>query len=184
MATITAGNEAVDGASSFDSTNNTFLELGTPANGTGSITVFELYIYASATAVKVGTFSDDGANYYTLQDYESLGSVSSGSKQTFSGLSCDVTDGDVLGVKMASGTMEAIASVGSGRFAALDGFSNYNSVEYPTASTRKVSLYATGETAAVGWTTAKLNGIASASIVKVNGITVASVKKVGGVAVQ
>lgn len=47
-----------------------------------------------------------------------------------------------------------------------------------------INIAAALEDATAGWTTAKLGGIASASIIKVAGIAVASVKKVAGVAVQ
>jgi hypothetical protein len=75
----------------------TFIDLANPANDTGVITSVELWFTANHTGVKVGTFYGSGTDY-TNRDFATIGNVTGGSKQTFSGLSIDVTSGDFIGV--------------------------------------------------------------------------------------
>lgn len=96
MAVITIGPWAIVRAyTTADLT--TYLDLAVPANGTGTMTSFELYCSVQMTTVTMGTFYGSGTSW-TSRDSEYLGTVGAGEKQTFSGLNCDVTINDVVGV--------------------------------------------------------------------------------------
>lgn len=159
----------------------TYIDLTNPANDTGTLTSVELWCSANATGMKVGTFSGSGTDYDD-RDYESIGNVTAGSKQTFSGLSCTVNSGDFIGIYFASGGIERSGSGGSGvYYVAGDKFGS-GSATYALLSGDMISVYGIGATG--GWANiGKINGIASASISKVNGVAVASISKVNGVAV-
>lgn len=184
MAAIDIGTSPANGNTVTGASGETTLDLANPANDTGTLTSFEVWMANEATSsVKVGTFYGSGTSW-TLRDYEDLGAVAAGSKQTFTGKSCSVSANDCIGGKPNSGNFEANSTGGSGiLYYSGDSFTG-GAKTYTLWSGAKGSIYATGETAAAGWTTAKLGSIASASIIKVAGIAVASVKKVAGVAVQ
>jgi len=84
--------------------NYTIIVVDNPADFTGKISSVDLWFAAgwSGTGVKVGTFYGSGTDY-TCRDYASIGNVTAGSKQTFSGLNIEVEDGDFIGVFWASG---------------------------------------------------------------------------------
>jgi hypothetical protein len=180
MGAIDIGPGAIDLDNQVSS--STIIDKANPANGTGSLDSFEFYAYTQCASVKVGTFYGSDTSW-TMRDYESIGTVNSGSKQTFTGKDCTVNTNDLLGVYYSSGYLERSATGGSGFLSKSgDQFGN-GTVTYSSSDTQRIGIYATGTTTA-GWTTAKLGGITSASIIKVAGIAVASVKKVAGVAVQ
>ncbi len=102
-APIDIGPGATD-RSSFLWGGYTFVDTNNSANDTGYISSFEVWFEAIhysvdpnwATGVKIGTFSGSGTTY-TSRDVESIGTVAKGSKQTFTGLNCDVVTGDFIG---------------------------------------------------------------------------------------
>jgi len=130
--------------------NTTVIDLANPANNTGRIDTFELWVRAAgASAVKVGTLQDTGAPNFTPRDYEAVGDVTGGSKQTFSGLDCDVATGDFAGYY--SPTDSSIlydVSGGSGNYRKTGDQWGAGEQDYGTLfATRAISIYGTGETA-------------------------------------
>jgi hypothetical protein len=125
----------------------TFIDLTNPANASGSIDTIEVWMNNVGTGVKVGTFYGSSGTY-TLRDYENLGEVTYGSKQTFTGLSCEVQTNDLVGFSAASGPIEANTSGGSGIYwmptntfgAGETTYTNFN-------ASRKLAVYGTGEEA-------------------------------------
>lgn len=89
--------------------------LANPANATGKLTSVELWFATSATSVKIGTASKSGDNF-TIRDYETIGSVTGGSKQTFSSLNINVVVGDYIIIYWAAGTVEYSTAGGSGSY--------------------------------------------------------------------
>jgi hypothetical protein len=178
--TIDIGGGAAD-YNTYANPNFTFIDTTNPANDTGSLDTVETWANTNATGFKVGTFYGSGTSY-TSRDYETIGDVTSGSKQTFTGLSIDVVTGDFLGCYYASGLIErtlgsytAIYNVSGDKFGT-------GSAVYSINASYAISLYATGDTG--GWSNiAKVNGIASADIGKVDGIAVADIAKINGIAV-
>ena len=91
----------------------TLIDQTNPANDTGALAVFEIYTPTNFTGVKMGTFSGSGTTY-TYRDHELIGNVTGGSKQTFSGLNCEVVTGDFIAVLAGGGEPRFSASGGSG----------------------------------------------------------------------
>lgn len=175
MAAIDVGPGAINGDNSGGA--STHIALGNPANASGTLTVFEIWAYLDLGSVKIGTFYGSETSW-TNRDYETIGSVASGLKQTFSGLNCDVQTGDCIGVYFATGRIEA-NSTGSGGRSIKDGdqFDAGTVSDYTVQSnTLPPSLYGTGVTA--GWT-GKINGVTNPA--KINGIAVANIAKVNGI---
>ncbi|QBX64098.1 hypothetical protein [Dehalococcoides mccartyi] len=104
MSLIDIGIAAINRAGSLTH-SLTILEASKPANDTGILDVIEVWFSLSASGVKVGTFYGSGTSY-TGRDYETIGSVASGAKRTFTGLSIDVTTGDLIGVYYSGGRLE------------------------------------------------------------------------------
>lgn len=99
---------------------------------------------------KIGTFSGSGTSYDD-RDYETIGTVTQGSKQTFTGLSIDVVTGDLLGCYYSSGVLESDTS-------GFDGIYNSNSSgdrfgsgssTYNFAAGDALSIYGAGSTSTV-----------------------------------
>lgn len=184
MGAIDVGAGATNRATSYSPYYTTFIDKTNPANDNGTLTSFEIWALANMTGVKVGTFSGSGTSWND-RDYESIGNVTAGSKQTFSGLSCTVNTGDILGIYQTSalGTIEADTSGGSGVLYIISDAFGQGALTFTLDDADAcISLYATGATA--GWANiAKINGIAAGSIAKIDGVAVASIAKVNGVAV-
>lgn len=183
MGAIDVGPGATDRAGSYDGSATVVCVTNT-ANDSGTLTSFEVWANTNiASGFKMGTFSGSGTSYDD-RDYETIGAVTAGSKQTFSGLNCTVVTGDFIGAYWPyGGKLEAASSGGGGiYYYALSDRFGQGSGTYTSQAGYEVSIYATGATP--GWANiSKVNGIASSSISKVNGIVVASIAKINGVAV-
>ena len=183
MGAIDVGAAAIDRFFD-DAAAQTWINRENPANDSGTLTSFKIWAISNMADTKVGTFSGSGTSWND-RDFESIGSVTAGSEQTFSGLDCDVETNDVCGIYYSSGlgTYDSFAGAGAG-YKSGDQFGSGAQTYNFTWADGIFSLYGTGETAAGGWSNiAKVNGIASASIGKINGIAVASIGKINGVAV-
>lgn len=106
--------------------NYTLLSYANPANDTGTLTSFKVFVttsFGNATDSKIGTFYGSGTSW-TRRDYEAVGTVTAGSEQTFTGLNCDVTADDILGWVCTSGRIVyRTGQVGSSiKFKAYDQF--------------------------------------------------------------
>jgi hypothetical protein len=145
---IDIGPGATNRASALTS-NFTLLDEGNPANDTGTLDTIEIWANATLGGCKSGTFYQDGAvGTYTARDYATIGSVTGGSKQTFSGLSVDVETDDIIGTYYSSGTLERDASGGSSWILVGDQMSASQAVFSSRAYI--LSLYGTGTTGGGG----------------------------------
>lgn len=175
MAAIDIGPGAANLGSTAPS-GYTRVDLTNPSNDTGIITAFEIFAGSSMSGVKIGTFSGSGTDY-TCRDYESIGNVTSGSKQTFSGLNCNVTIGDFIGQYETGGGISYSTTGGSGiYYKSGDGFLTHYT-DYASAASYQLALYGTGATV-VGWT-GQINGVTNPA--KIWGIAVDNIAKVGGI---
>lgn len=151
MAVIDVGSAATDRAS-YKLNGYTWISYDNTANDTGTLDTFEVFAVSGygLSGFKAGTFSGSSATF-TNRDYESIGNVTAGSKQTFGGLNCDVTSGDKIGCYYSGGRIEGITS-GGGNLASkvADTFGAGEVTEYGIASGDSISLYATGATVAAG----------------------------------
>lgn len=125
------------------------VDLNNPANDTGSLDTMEFWYSSNGSGVKCGTFYGSSTKY-TSRDYETIGSVTSGAKRTFTGLSCDVTATDFLGAYWTSGNIESDTSgyLGVYSYTGGDPF-GAGEITYSLLSGDAISIYATGATPSV-----------------------------------
>ena len=174
------------GATDRTTTNiagSTHINLENPANDTGTLTSFEIWVNTNCNNVKIGTFVVNGGDptKYTGRDYETVGSVTSGSKQTFSGLDCTVVTGDYLGVWYEDGAIEYDISGKPGIYYKSGDQFGAGEQTYALHVGDSLSIYGTGTT---GWANiAKVMGATATDLAKVNGVAVADIAKMNGVAV-
>ena len=143
-ATIDIGYAAIDSAN-VGGAGNTEISNGNAANATGVLTSFEFWFNSNGSGVKCGTFSGS-AGTYDDRDYESIGSVTAGSKQTFTGKNCDVTAGDLLGIYFSGGLLDKAGSGGDNYLIESTDTFGLGSHYYFYHYSEKSSFYATGVT--------------------------------------
>ena len=114
MADIDIGDAASDYSTVVDS-GYTLINIGNPANASGTITSVQIFAQQTMANCKVGTFSGSGTTY-TPRDSESLGAVTEASVQTFPGLDIDVESGDFIGIYFSAGRIEMNTADGSGLY--------------------------------------------------------------------
>jgi hypothetical protein len=149
MAVITIGNDVSDRASARNCNGTTYIDANVAANGTGTLDTFELWLSAeSFHDFYIGTFYGSSTSW-TNRDYENLGVVAYGSKQTFTGKNCDVETGDCLGMYSISNTIEYTAS-GAGRLYKSGSQFGAGTQTYTASTSHTFSIGATGTTAAAG----------------------------------
>ncbi len=132
----------------------TDLIMDNAADGDGTIDAIEVWAATNLTGFKVGTFFLISGTTYECRDLESIGNVTSGSKQTITPLTMDVTTNDLLAAYWATGTVERTQSGfaglrwpgGQGDFITAALQSNFSSI----LSGDIMSVYGTGTTAG-GW---------------------------------
>ena len=126
----------------------TAVNKGNPANATGIITTVEVWAYADMTNCEVATFYEETTNKLTTRDYEAIGTVTSGSKQTFT-VSLNVQTGDYLGIFYQSGAIERDTSGGDGVWYDSADKIPCTNYEFSLGTVWVGSLY--GYSAAEGW---------------------------------
>lgn len=150
MATIDIGPGATERAGNLPANTKAFIMLGNPANASGTLDTFEIFaVYDTMNGTKLGTFHGSGTDY-TMRDYESIGNVNYGSKQTFTGKNCDVESGDFIGWFATYGWLSAATSGGSGVYWYAGDIFDGNSHTCTLWASNDGSVYATGEEVAVG----------------------------------
>ena len=174
MGLIDIGPGAVNLTSSQATIGRTWVAQGNPANDSGVLDVLEVYAVGDAADVKIGTFYGTSTSL-TNRDGETIGNVAAGSKQTFSGLSCDVESGDFLGIYYASGSIEW-QTTGDGVSSNTSDQFGTGTQSYTLTANRSIAIYGTGTTS--GWT-GKIWGVTNPA--KIWGIPVANISKVGGI---
>ena len=186
MGAIDIGLVAEDRAGVSFIHNATYVNKTNPANDTGILTDGEIWIRgvdADGVDVWVGTFSAAG-NVLTCRDSESIGAVTKGSKQTFSGMDIDVEAGDYFGAFDKSGTDTGLETDTAGHsgiwFFNGDVIDPTDSQTFTFLDNFGLSLFGTGTTP--GWAGGDVSGVAIAAIAKINGVALADITKVNGVA--
>jgi hypothetical protein len=183
MAAIDIGTGAGSDLGSDWGAGYTVIDLANPANDTGIINSMEFWYRTTGVGVKCGAFSNDGSNKFTPRDYETIGGVTAGSKQTFNGLNCTVVTADVIGQYQSGGNLSC-SSVGgtSLSYKTGDQFGAGQQTYTPAAGWR-MAVYGTGTTS-VGWANiAKVNGATATDLAKIRGVAVADIAKRRGAAV-
>jgi hypothetical protein len=142
---VDVGPGAVDRAGTSDK-GNTYIATQNPANEDGVLDVFEVWPTRTVTNLYMGTFYQTAPAYWTNRDYETLGALSFGSKQTITGMTCNVSTSDTIGWYDANTYLE---QAGGGAGATLTNWAGGNifgagNSEYSSSAGVISSLYATG----------------------------------------
>ncbi len=181
MAVIDIGSPAIDRAG-FTNQGKTRILADNTANASGTLDTFEVWAISGFNPIntKIGTFSGTPPNL-TVHDFESIGTITGGSKQTFSGLDCDVEIGDFLGAywEGSEGRFENDATGFAGKYWKSGDFFGAGQTEYALEADATFSLYGTGETA--GWAGGDIGVVPIANIAKISGVALADILKVSGV---
>lgn len=144
MAVITIGAEVKNRAAGHGY-NRTYLSVDGPANLTGILDTMLFYFHSAASGVKCGTFSGSSTSYDD-RDYETIGNVTNGSIQSFTGLNCDVTASDLMGEYSNSGGIEVDYSGYLGNYYILEDTFGQGSHTYALWTGDAISIGGTGTT--------------------------------------
>ena len=142
--TIDVGPPAIDGDEQ-SSNGNTYIDVGNPANASGTLTKVELFANIDLTNCKVGVFYTDSSNY-KCRSTATIGSVTDGSKQTFN-VSLSIQSGDFIGLYFDGGYLERQSSGGQARYTSGDHCVVNDTTSY-TTSTKLYSIHGYAEAAA------------------------------------
>ena len=142
---IDIGGAAIDRSGYNAGNGYTIVNLENTANASGVLTSFEFYFNTGhpGTSVVVGTFSNIAGNLND-RDYETIGDIFSGSKQTYTGKNCDVVTGDLIGTYQTGGLYESDDSVYAGYYYKAGNFFGQGAASYAFQSGYTHSIYATG----------------------------------------
>lgn len=150
MAGIDIGAVAADRSTAISAENTTF-GLDNPANAGGTIDTIEVWFAIDATGFRVGTFFLVSGTTYECRDSETIGSVTSGSKQTFTELSIDVLIDDCIGSYWSGGFLEADGTGYAGRYSVSgEHIDPSDQATYSLYEGDAISLYGEGELAPSG----------------------------------
>lgn len=112
MATIDIGGDAINDVQSKIA-NFTRVSNNNVANDSGTIDTVNIFAQNSLSNCKVAIFSVSG-NDLTVRSVTTIGTVTGGSAQQFTGLSLEVVTGDVIGLFFTGGTVWGNDTGGSG----------------------------------------------------------------------
>ena len=139
---IDVGSGAINRPTSLTSAY-TLLDYNNPANATGTIDTIEIWPASNLALTEIGTLYGTAPNFAD-RDYEYIGSVTSGSKQTFSPVDIDIETGDYLGIYYASGNIESNSSGYNGVYYDLGSQFGTGQTEYMLLAGDAISIYGTG----------------------------------------
>jgi len=183
MTAIDAGPGAIDRAS-YMYEDYTLVDYNNAANASGYINYAELWFVTGVltyTLYIATLYWNPATSKYGTRDYFNIGTVSPGSKQTFSGFLLDVTIGDYAGVYYPVGyTIEWSTSGYSGGVSYKYGqWLGTGEQTYTDAATRACSIYYTGYSF---WANIlKINAMLCTSILKINDVPIVTISQVNGV---
>jgi len=146
---IDLGCPAIDRSSS-KGPGYTWINKTNPANESGIIDTIEIYPWSDLENCEVAIFYLVAEDTLSTRDSVSLGTVTGGSKQTFSELSIDVQIGDFIGIYYTVGQLEAHTSDYDGVWYKSGDQIPCTDVTFSDYAGDALSLSGTGTTA-VGW---------------------------------
>jgi WD40 repeat protein len=148
-----AGTQMIDvGTLVSDSTvtenpNFTCISKSNPANTSGKITQIKMYAYTNLSNCKVATFYRPDPvgfpNKFSTRDTETIGTVISGSEQTFD-VDLEVVEGDYIGIHYTAGYLHRAKESGGRWYINEDKIPCENQTFTPSSSDDALSLYGTG----------------------------------------
>jgi len=86
---------------------STYIAEDNPANANGTITSIEIWANTNLLNCEVATFYETDTNEFSTRDTHAIGTVISGSKQTFGDLDIIVKIGDYIGIYYTGGEIDA-----------------------------------------------------------------------------
>ena len=178
---LDVGIDATDRASAVLINSDSYINKDNPVNDDGVIESVEIWLNAGTTTVTyVGMVTMDG-NDATTRDYEDVGAVASGSKQTFNGLDIDCVSGDYIGISGDSpGSIERDFATGDGYWYNLEvELTNLSSTAMTFSSPRCISLYGTG-TESAGNNPPTVTSVSSASVEETTANLTGNITATGG----
>ncbi len=92
---------------------NTVIDLANAVNGDGVITSVSIWAATDLTGVEVAMFYEVTSGVFSVRSSDTIGDVTSGSKQTFA-VELPCVAGDYLGIWWTGGTLEVDTAGGSG----------------------------------------------------------------------
>jgi len=147
---IDVGSEVINRPQSMPE-GYTMIILDNPANLTGTLDTVQVWAASigDVTGFRIGTFYLVSGTTYKCRDSVAIGTVTSGSAQTFSSLSISVEAGDYLGAYWTYGTIERDAvGFGGHLFHSGESIDPDDQATFILLAGDTLSIYATGETAA------------------------------------
>jgi len=146
-ATIDIGLAASDRGTYLSTINFTCVEKSNPANASGKITSVEIFAQTTydLTDCVVATFYIVSGDNLSTRDYEAIGTVTAGSKQTFP-VDLDVEEGDHIGLYASGGRIECDSSGLVGVWGKSGDYIPCADILFSFLSGYGISLYGTGET--------------------------------------
>lgn len=131
-------------------TNNITISPTNPANESGILSTVEIWMASNCTADGlIGTAFVVSGNNLTSRDYENVGAITAGSKQTFTSLSIDVTAGDYIFCDRPTGNIEKDTTGATGIWYASASATPFTNKGFSKSTDGDVSLYGTGEPSAL-----------------------------------
>jgi hypothetical protein len=153
VAAIAVGNTVSDRLS-YRASGTTIIDKNVAADGTGTINTVNIWAVDTYDLVECEValfYIVLGANYSTRSNV-SIGAVTSGSAQPFTGLTLAVTSGDYIGIYFSDGRIER---TNSGSFYTKSGDVIPCTDQTFTTGTGTISLNGTGTTTVTGWANIK-----------------------------
>lgn len=160
MSEITVG---YNGAAPYVDGSKTVCDRNNPANKTGNINTVQLKVLSSGVC-KVVPFYLNGSTMTCRGGAVSLGTVTGGSYQTFTGLSMPINQGDFIGMYSPNGIYYALGSQ-SGYYASSDKTAAGNTLNSGFGNV-KMAVYGEGSLAAAGGGGILIGSILNSDILK------------------
>ena len=123
----------------------TWVNIGNPANVSGTITSIEIWAQSNISNCKVVIFYVVSGNNLSTRDYELIGSVTAGSKKTFN-VDLDVQAGDYIGAYYTVGALERDSEGFAGCWMNTVDNIPCTNITFTLRAGEAISLYGTGTT--------------------------------------
>lgn len=143
---IDIGCSAID-RSTGRNPDTTWVNITNPANDSGIIDTVEIWSWSDLENCEVAIFFVVNGNNLSTRDSVTLGTVTSGSKQTFPGLNLTVMAGDYIGIYYTAGMLECDGSGFDGIWSCAGDQIPCANITFSIYSGDAISLYGTGTTA-------------------------------------
>ncbi len=151
MADIDIGSPAINRAYDVTLGGRTEINNDNPANLDGIIDTVEIWAATTLNACRVGTFEKLNGNIFKCRDSVAIGTVTSGAKRTFSGLSITVKTNDYIGIYATVGKLEKDINLGNNWWFKVGEFIDPGDQQtYELMVNTYCSLYGSGEELALG----------------------------------